>query len=685
MRSTVETSTSLLELYVHRRSEVLAVARRQLEILTELGFDETQFEGTNLVDVVEDLIKRLGSERLRVLVIGRFSAGKSTLINALLGEAVLPASPVPTTGTLCEIRHADEPHKKAILHPKPGMGPAGGSEPFEVPITDLREVMGKYVKIDSRETEWESRYHKLKLYWPLKICEHGVDLIDSVGLDDPDSRDQITMEQTAAADAIIYCMKSQDAYSAKDRQVIRFLQSLGYRSILFVITYWDHIRDSAALGEMSEEDFAAEQRQNLTEWTELGNDGIVFVDSKSALLARIHNDASKAFNSGIEGLEERLQRFLSEEKGRAKLLTSLWTLRAANRAASRSIPTRMDLWQTTTSELEQRYREAEIPLQSLETQRQLMVAKVNLATKDISLEARDLAGQHLLELPTYVKSWAREYELGDKVNFPPSKKKLEAVVEEMVGHLKERTEEEIVRWAREELTPLVTTRTQELEDSLEARAREFLDKVDQLRIQVSVGLDAASVEQREVSVFGRILAGAYAVIFRDPLTGGMGVFLGAKAMATTMALQFASGILLAVLGLLNPFALVAASVAAILAGGFLNMRALKNEIKKKVGDTLAESLLAQREEISRGIEKKVAERLEELEQALDAGLGREISSVRDEVEQVLVAKQRGQADAEAEIQKLKALQEANLTIEEQIDALIHEAAPIASGVKAYQS
>lgn len=680
MTSAIEPSLSLLELYVHRRSEVLAVARRQHQILVDLGLDETQFEGTTLVELVEEVIKRLESERLRVLVIGRFSAGKSTLINALLGEAVLPASPVPTTGVLCEIRHAEPPHKKATLHPKPGMGPAGSSEPFDVAIADLREEMGKYVKIDSRNAKWESRYQKLELYWPLALCEHGVDLIDSVGLDDPDARDQITMEQTATADAIIYCMKSQDAYSGKDKQVIRFLQSLGYRSILFVITYWDHIQESAAFGEMSEEEFAAEQRRNLAEWTELGNDGIVFVDSKSALLGRIQGDVGKTASSGIEGLEERLQHFLSEEKGRAKLLTSLWTLRAANRDVRRAIPTRMDLWQTATSELEQRYQEAEIPLQDLETQRKLMVAKVRVAASDISREARDLASRHLLGLPDRIKLWADDYQIEGQFVFPPtkSKSKIEAAVKEMMSYLKEKSEEDIARWTQEKLAPMVAERTQELQEDLEPRARAFLEKVDQLRIQVSVGVDADVIEQREVSVFGRILAGAYTVMTRDVLTGSMGVFLGAKAMATTMALQFAAGILLAALGLVNPYTLVAATVAGILGGSFLNLQALKRGIKKKVGESLSQNLVAQREELSRAIEEKVAERLGELEKALDSGLGREIAGVRHEVEKVLEAKQRGQADAEVEIQKLKTIQDANLAIEEQIDALMHEAAPTVS-------
>ena len=671
-------TTSLLEIYLHRRSEVLAIARRQHEILVALGLDETQSEGTKPAELVAELTKRLESEQLRVLVIGRFSAGKSTLINALLGEAVLPASPVPTTGVLCEIRHAQETHKKAVLHPKPGMGPAGSSEPIDVAITDLQKEMGKYVKINSTDSNWTSRYQKLELYWPLELCEHGVDIIDSVGLDDPDSRDQITMEQAATADAIIYCMKSQDAYSAKDKQVIRFLQSLGYRSILFVITYWDHIKESAALGEMTEEQYAAQQRRNLAEWTELKNDGILFVDSKSALLGRTQSDYSKVADSGIQELEQQLQRFLSEEKGRAKLLTSLWTLRSVNRIARTAIPTRIELWQTATSDLEKRYKEAEIPLQSLETQRKLIVAEVDIAAKDIAREAGDLAGRHFLVLPERIQSWAEPYEFENDIGFPPTRQKIKSAVEEMTRYLKEQTEEEIARWTQEELTPMVTARMQQLEGSLEASARAFIEKIDQLRFQVCVGTGEYSVEQREASVFGRILAGTYMVMTRDFLTGGMGVFLGAKAMATTMVLQLASGFLLGALGLVNPFALVAATVATILAGGFLNLKALKRGIKKKVGESLSADLVAKREQLSKEIEGKVAERLSEVKRALDSGLGGEIASVRDEVEAVLAAKRRGQADAEVEIRTLEAIQETNLAVEEQIDALMHEAIPVAS-------
>jgi GTPase SAR1 family protein len=670
MTLSADNTESLFEIYERRREELLAIARRQREVLVTLGIDETQAEGTKPGALVEDLIKRLESERLRVLVIGRFNAGKSTFINALLGEAALPAAPVPTTGVLCEIRYADESHKKAMLFPKPGMGPDGGSEPFEVKVNDLRKELAQYVKIDYRDDQATSRYQKLELYWPLPLCEHGVDLIDSVGLDDPDSRDHITMDQTSTADAILYCMKSIDTYSAKDKQVISFLQSLGYRSIFFIITYWDHIKESATQGQMTEEEFVREQRHNLAPWTELHNDGIKFVDSKSALLGRIEGNRAKIAASGIEDVESSLQHFLTQEKGRAKLLTSLRALRSTNRAARTTVPTRINLWQTSATELDRRYREAEVPLQSLETQRQLIVANVDVAFNDVAREARDIAGRHLLELPDRIKSWAESYEIQTSPRFPTTRKNIQPLVEEVMQRLKEQIEEDIARWTQIELAPMVATRVQQVRDSLEERARDFIQKVDQLRVQIAIGEDAANSKQRDVSILGSVLAGAYTVVTLDFLTAGL---LGGKAMITTVAIQFASSVALYALGIVNPLALIAATAATIWASGVINISALKRRIKRQAGEDLSTDIITRRQDMATMIEDKVTGRLGEIRNAIDAGLRGEIASLRGEVEMVLAAQQRGQADAAAEILALQSIEKKNLAIEEQIDALMYEA------------
>ena len=675
MRSGANNGGSYLEIYQRRRAELLSVARRQQEVLTALGDDTALPDENRPSQTIGELIRRLESDRLRVLVVGRFSAGKSTLLNALLGKNILPASPTPTTGVLCDIRYADEGHKKATLFPKPGMGPDGGSEPFDVKIADLKKELERYVRInhfgDASET---SRYQRAEVYWPLEMCQHGVDLIDTVGLDDPDSRDEVTLRQTASADAILYCMKSQDAYSAKDKQVLGMLQSLGYTSLFFVITYWDHIRAAAAMGEMTEEEFAAVQWRNLEPWTELGKNGVKFVDSQSALMARMAGDEPKLARSGILEVEEALYRFLSEEKGRAKLLTSLRCLRSLSRTVRTVIPSRIGLWQTSAAELERRYKEAEQPLRTLEATRQAMVSSVAIAIRDIAAEARDMAERYFLSLSDSVKTWAETYDIQGSVGFPPTKKNITPVVEEVAGYLKDKMQEDIGRWATSTLTPMVAARMERMEESLEEHAKNFMGRLEEIRLQIAVGMDGGGVaEHHEVSVLGRIVAGTYIVLTGDVLTASLGLTLGLRAMVTTIALKIGAVVLLGTLHLLNPVTFLLAVVAAILSGAFLNVLSLKKSIKKMVGEKLCEEIAMRRGELAKTVQEKVAEELTKIERALDAGLGGEIASVRNDVEAILRAQQEGRVDAEREVSRLKEVEKVNAKVDEDLEELIFEA------------
>src|SRR5947209_2860068 len=75
---------------------------RQLQILTDLAMISRRQE-------VEKILDRLRADSFKVLVMGEFKRGKSTLINALLGKKVLPAFATPTTAIINEIKLGQEP------------------------------------------------------------------------------------------------------------------------------------------------------------------------------------------------------------------------------------------------------------------------------------------------------------------------------------------------------------------------------------------------------------------------------------------------------------------------------------------------------------------------------------------------------------------------------------------------
>ena len=65
-------------------------------------------------DKIARIIERLKEQRLKILFAGQFKTGKSTLINAMLGQEVLPADVMPCTAVITEIEYAENP--RAVLH-----------------------------------------------------------------------------------------------------------------------------------------------------------------------------------------------------------------------------------------------------------------------------------------------------------------------------------------------------------------------------------------------------------------------------------------------------------------------------------------------------------------------------------------------------------------------------------------
>ncbi len=88
----------------HRRDEMQACAdvtphvQAARQFLTNAGFQE-------LIPLWRDIAVRREQTSFTVAAVGEFSRGKSTLLNRLLGEDVLPVGDLPTTAILTRIRH----------------------------------------------------------------------------------------------------------------------------------------------------------------------------------------------------------------------------------------------------------------------------------------------------------------------------------------------------------------------------------------------------------------------------------------------------------------------------------------------------------------------------------------------------------------------------------------------------
>jgi len=153
--------------------------------------------------IILDSERRLREGVLRVLIIGEIKHGKSSLINALLGEKILPTGVTPTTGAIVRMRSADAVEKRLV-------GEDGAIEA----LSDKRFVAlakGKETAQGLIEATWSSAQ--------LPSC---VELIDTPGVNDINRlRSLLSRGELPGADVLVLVL---DATQALTRSELGFLR-----------------------------------------------------------------------------------------------------------------------------------------------------------------------------------------------------------------------------------------------------------------------------------------------------------------------------------------------------------------------------------------------------------------------------------------------------------------------------
>lgn len=163
------------------------------------------------------------TQPIRVAVIGLIKAGKSTLMNALLGAPVLPTGLLETTFNINWLRYAEEP--KIVLH----WGDDRPSESF--PIERLAEHTARQGLPEAARD-----IRLIEVHYPAEILKH-LNLIDTPGLasahgvDSQKTADLLRLgeiageasrQQTSEADAIL-CLFERSVHEAS-HDVLRHFQ-----------------------------------------------------------------------------------------------------------------------------------------------------------------------------------------------------------------------------------------------------------------------------------------------------------------------------------------------------------------------------------------------------------------------------------------------------------------------------
>lgn len=182
-------------------------ANHVTQLLADAIRETAPFPGlARLHSELETILHRL-QQPMRVAIVGLIKAGKSTVMNALLGEVVVATGAIETTFNINWLLYADSP--SLLIHYKDG-------RPTEVrPYTDLAVV----TKRDQEHKEMLTSIKYIEVFLPNQILR-TLQLIDTPGLasvheDDSENTrsfinvhghelNEMTQSQTSQADAVLY-------------------------------------------------------------------------------------------------------------------------------------------------------------------------------------------------------------------------------------------------------------------------------------------------------------------------------------------------------------------------------------------------------------------------------------------------------------------------------------------------
>lgn len=250
---------------------------RERELLDRLSEALERFQP----DVAaEDLVRiRESSEQLAglflLVIAGEFNSGKSSFINALLGEQVLPEGVTPTTDRINLLRYGTEPAEQAL------------------------------------EAHLLERAHPADLLREINIVDTpGTNAIIR-------EHEELTRDFVPRSDLVLFVTSADRPFTESERAFLEQIREWG-KKILFVINKIDILTDASDRDQVTQ--FVRENARGL-----LGGEPEIFpLSARQALQARVADNATLWDQSGFDGIEKYLVETLDEEERvRLKLLNPL--------------------------------------------------------------------------------------------------------------------------------------------------------------------------------------------------------------------------------------------------------------------------------------------------------------------------------------------------------------------------
>ena len=358
----------------------------------------------NMEDLSKEINKNLNyirQEKFQLVVVGEFSRGKSTFVNAMIGKKLLPSSKRPTTALISKIIYSDRPH--FILHYKKSSVPAKKitEEEFsQLTAPKLANIVIDRVK-DLFQRDKEKTLQKtldtisyVEIGYPLQFCQNNVEVVDTPGTDDlNEGRVEITYKYLKQADGVILVLAANQPLKTSEVSFLKkHILDNQIRDIFCVLNYKDQAQGA-------EDRVFASVREDLLAIPGMPADlKLYLVSSIQALYYRMNQNGENLKpkqrmrlpqnfeESGFPIFERELSRYLSEEKGHGKL--QKYALRGLNmiERIEQNLDSRIDFASHSTDDVEARINLLKPKIENAKAKTARIIHQMNTDFKNAEIE-----------------------------------------------------------------------------------------------------------------------------------------------------------------------------------------------------------------------------------------------------------------------------------------------------------
>ncbi|MEJ5376448.1 MAG: dynamin family protein [bacterium] len=248
---------------------------------------------------LEEISQKIKENRFYLVVLGEFKRGKTTFINALLGEPLLPTAVVPLTSIVTMMKYGNEQRVEVIFQ---------DGRVTEISMEDLA-----FYVTERGNPGNEKGVKRVEVTYPSSFLQEGVFLVDTPGVGSVFANNtEVTYNFIPKADAAIFLLAADPPISQSELAFLKDVRQ-SIRKVFFVQNKVDRLDSHERLESM-------EFSRNVIEKV-LGVDSVEVhpLSARMALNAKQQGDPAALEESCLPRLELILGDFLMREKGREVL------------------------------------------------------------------------------------------------------------------------------------------------------------------------------------------------------------------------------------------------------------------------------------------------------------------------------------------------------------------------------